>query len=127
MSAEPKKILVVEDEPTLRELFAMRLKEQGYDVSIAPDGKTALSLCSEKRPHIILLDVNLPDILGVDIVEKIHKAENEFGKPKIIVITGISYSIKDAESLWLKEFGVAAFFPKPFDLQELLDKIESIL
>lgn len=119
------KLLIIEDEPTLREFFAIRLKEQKYEVETASDGNSALKKCKEFQPNILLLDVNLPDILGIDIVEKIKAAPSEYGTPKIIVITGISYSINDAENLWIKEFGVEAFFTKPFDLSEVIEKIES--
>jgi two-component system, OmpR family, response regulator VanR len=101
--ADKKKILIVEDDKPLRELLAMRLKTQSYEVFTAEDGKTALSLCKEKKPDLMLLDVNLPDILGVDIADMIKNSKTDFGHPKIIVITGIAYSVDDPKERWQRE------------------------
>ena len=122
-----KKILIIEDEATLRNLFVQRLQELSYTIYSAPDGKTALKICEESKPDLLLLDINLPDILGIDIVEILKKNKETYGNPGIFVVTGISYSIQDAESLWLKEFKVNAFFTKPFEFNELIEKIEDFL
>ena len=122
-----KKILVIEDETTLRELFVERLKELPYTIYSAPDGNTALKICKESKPDLLLLDINLPDILGIDIVEIMKKDKTTYGDPGIFVVTGISYSVQDAEALWLKEFKVNAFFTKPFEFKELIEKIEEFL
>ena len=123
----PKKILVIEDETTLRDLFVQRLQELSHTIYSAPDGKTALKICEELKPDLLLLDINLPDILGIDIVEILKKNPETYGNPGIFVVTGISYSIQDAETLWLKEFKVNAFFTKPFEFNELIEKIEQFL
>lgn len=123
----PKKILVIEDETTLRDLFVQRLQELSHTIYSAPDGKTALKICEELKPDLLLLDINLPDILGIDIVEIMKKDKTTYGDPGIFVVTGISYSVQDAEALWLKEFKVNAFFTKPFEFKELIEKIEEFL
>jgi DNA-binding response OmpR family regulator len=120
-------ILVVEDERALRELLSLRLQAQNYEIFSAEDGQTALILCKEKKPDLMLLDVNLPDILGVDIAEVIQASKTEFGPPKIIVITGIAYSVDDPKERWQREYGVADFVTKPFDYEDLLRKIEFVL
>ena len=74
----------------------------------------------------MLLDVNLPDILGVDIAEMIRKSKADFGPPKIIVVTGIAYSIDDPKEQWQKVFGVVDFIAKPFDFEDLLKKIVKV-
>ena len=122
-----KKILVVEDETTLRELFVERLKDLSYTIYSAPDGNTALKICKECKPDLLLLDINLPDILGIDIVEILKKDIETYGHPGIFIVTGISYSVQDAESLWIKEFKVNAFFTKPFEFNELIEKIKEFL
>ena len=122
-----KKILIIEDETTLRDLFVQRLQELSYDIFSAADGKSALKICEELKPDLLLLDINLPDILGIDIVEILKKNKDTYGNPVIFIVTGISYSIQDAETLWLKEFKVNAFFTKPFEFDELIEKIEQFL
>ena len=74
----------------------------------------------------MLLDVNLPDILGVDIAETIRNSKADFGPPKIIVVTGIAYSIDDPKEQWQKVFGVVDFIAKPFDFEDLLKKIVKV-
>ena len=59
-----KKILIVDDDKTLRDLLEKNLKKENYDVYTAQDGNTALRLCREKQPDLILLDIKLPDMLG---------------------------------------------------------------
>ena len=121
------KILVVEDDKPLCDLLALRLQSQGYEVYTSQNGRGALSLCREIKPHLMLLDVNLPDILGVDIAEMIRNSKAEFGPPKIIVITGIAYSVEDPKERWEKEYGVADFIAKPFDFEDLLSRISALL
>lgn len=127
MTDKKKRILVIEDDRSLRELLAVRLRTQGYEVDSAENGKTGLSLCKEKKPDLMLLDVNLPDILGVDIAEMIRNSKADFGPPKIIVVTGIAYSIDDPKDRWQREFGVSDFITKPFDFEDLLRKITQVL
>ncbi len=124
--SDQKKVLVVEDDKPLRELLAMRLESQKYTVFSAETGQEALALMKENKPDLILLDVNLPDILGVDILDAIKASSAEYGNPKIIVLTGIAYSIDDPKERWKKEYGVADFMTKPFDYEVLLRKIETI-
>lgn len=127
MTDKKKRILVIEDDKSLRELLAVRLRTHDYEVDTAENGKTGLSLCREKKPDLMLLDVNLPDILGVDIAEIIRNSKADFGPPKIIVVTGIAYSVDDPKDRWQREFGVADFIAKPFDFEELLRKITKVL
>ena len=127
MTDKKKRILVIEDDRSLRELLAVRLRTQGYEVDSAENGKTGLSMCKEKKPDLMLLDVNLPDILGVDIAEMIRNSKADFGPPKIIVVTGIAYSIDDPKDRWQREFGVSDFITKPFDFEDLLRKITQVL
>jgi DNA-binding response OmpR family regulator len=122
-----KKILIVEDDKPLRELLKVRLEKQHYEVSSAANGQTALDLCKELHPDVMLLDVNLPDILGVDVLEAIKSSPKEYGSPKVIVLTGIAYSIDDPKERWAREYDVADFLAKPFDYEELLKKIELAL
>jgi DNA-binding response OmpR family regulator len=122
-----KTVLIVEDDRPLRELLKVRLEGQHYQVFCASNGKSALDLCREHQPDLLLLDVNLPDILGVDVLEAIHGSVKEYGNPKIIVLTGIAYSIDDPKERWTQEYQVADFLAKPFDYEELLRKIEAAL
>lgn len=122
-----KKILIVEDDKPLRDLLSIRLQSHNYETFSAEDGKTAIALCKEQKPDLMLLDVNLPDILGVDIADMVKNSKSDFGSPKIIIITGIAYSVDDPKERWQKEYQVADFISKPFDYEELLQKIAKVL
>ena len=120
-------VLIVEDDAPLRDLLSVRLQAHHYDVFTAKNGQQALEICRQHKPHLMLLDVNLPDILGIDVVENIQSAPLEFGTPKVIVLTGIAYSVDDPKERWSNEYGVADFIAKPFDYEVLLQKIETAL
>ena len=67
-----KKILVVDDEPAIRDLVQMVLTREGYQVSVAQDGQTALTLVRSIQPDLILLDLMLPDISGHEVCKRIN-------------------------------------------------------
>ncbi|MBN2145062.1 MAG: response regulator [Candidatus Aureabacteria bacterium] len=125
--SDKKTILIVEDDKPLRELLKVRLERQHFDVQCAANGQAALEICKNIHPNVILLDVNLPDILGVDVLEAIKSSPKDYGTPKVIVLTGIAYSIDDPKERWAREYDVADFLAKPFDYEELLKKIETAL
>ncbi|MBN2143022.1 MAG: response regulator [Candidatus Aureabacteria bacterium] len=125
LEGQGKKILIVEDDKPLADLISFRLQDFYYDVYHALDGTSALSLCHEIKPHVMLLDVNLPDILGTEIADTLRSKDARL--PRIIVITGMAYSTDTIKQKWTEEFGAADFITKPFDFEELLKKIKKIV
>ena len=75
MSATPKKVLVVEDDPSTAALVSKALQNGGYEVVHAPDGEAALITCVEERPDVILLDVNLPKLDGFSVAQRLKGVE----------------------------------------------------
>ena len=83
-----KSILVVEDDKFLRELLIRKLEDEGFEVSMAVDGKEALRKIEEGLPQLILLDLVLPGIDGFDILEQIKK-DPRTGKIPVIILSNL--------------------------------------
>lgn len=83
-----RKILVVEDEPELRDTYELILTTEPYDVSVAMNGKQALELCHNKTYDLILLDLMMPIMDGVQFLKQFHPDEHQ--GTKIIIISNLS-------------------------------------
>lgn len=90
-----KSILLVDDDLTLREMYAERLKAEGFKVLMAKDGEEALRVATESRPNIILLDIMMPKINGLDVLKKLKEQEGTKNIP-VIVLTAL---IQDRERM----------------------------
>jgi len=114
------KILIVEDEIKLQEFMSLYIKNAGYSVDIAGDGKTALKLFENNRYDLILLDVMLPKLNGYEVCEKIRNSS----QVPIIMLTAL-----ESENHHLKgyEQGADDYITKPFKMKILLAKIQRFL
>lgn len=111
-----KKILLVDDDASLRKLLKARLEANGYDVLLASGGKEALRIVSAKKPDLILLDIMMPDMSGEEVMRKIS-ADGEAGFTPVIFITARDTKVKGLE------LGAMDYIQKPFDSDELLARI----
>ena len=115
------KILIVEDEPALRELIQRSLEKERYVVEVAADFNSALRKIEDYDYDCVLLDIMLPDGSGLDLLEKLkamHKREN-------VIIISAKDSLED-KVLGL-ELGADDYLPKPFHLAELNARIKSVI
>ena len=121
--AETRRILVIEDERDLAELVAMKLERAGYDAHQAHDGRTGLALAGEIQPDLILLDIMLPELNGIEVAQRLRVEPATAGIP-IIMLTA-----KATESDEVVGLGAGAddYVTKPFSLGVLLARIESVL
>lgn len=115
-----EKILVVEDEITLSETLVYNLERQGYDVVAALDGHEALRLARSQNPDLILLDLMLPGVDGLEITRILRK---ESSTP-ILILTAQGEEIDRVLGL---ELGADDYMPKPFSMRELLARVKAIL
>jgi DNA-binding response OmpR family regulator len=93
-----KKILIVEDEPALKEALARKIKESGFEVLEAGNGEIALEVALKEHPDLILLDVIMPKMDGMTMLKKLR--EDEWGKgAKIIMLTNLSNAEEIEESI----------------------------
>jgi len=117
----PEKILLVEDERDLRELLGRYFDEMGYRVLLAGDGTDALDLAERERPQLILLDLSLPDLDGLETCRKL-KADEETKSIPIIIVTAHNNQLNEALAA-----GADDFVAKPVHLLELSVRVKSIL
>ncbi|MDD5686835.1 MAG: response regulator [Elusimicrobia bacterium] len=113
------KILVVDDDPEVRELLKVFLETEGYTVSLHEKGGTVISTILKETFSLVLLDVNLPDIDGIELLKKIHKVDSEL---PVMMIT----AFKDAEKV-IAAFreGAVDCILKPLNFEYLKSNIVS--
>ena len=109
-------ILVVEDDPTVRNLIATTLKSNDYRYIAAPNGDSAITAASTQQPDIVLLDLGLPDLDGVEIIRRIRT----WSQMPIIVISARS---EDADKIAALDAGADDYLTKPFSVPELLARL----
>jgi two-component system response regulator RegX3 len=112
-------ILVVEDEPTLRETVAEALETEGFEVRTAGDGQAAVATFREHRPDLMLLDLMLPGMSGMDVC-RIVRAESNI---PIVMLTARDSEVDKVVGL---EIGADDYVTKPFSLRELSARIRAI-
>ncbi|MDQ0470959.1 response regulator transcription factor [Labrys wisconsinensis] len=122
MSADPVRILVVDDEPAIRKLLHTGLGTQGYEVIDASNGKAALAAAATAEPpDLILLDLGLPDIAGHELLRRWQEA----GSPIPVVV--LSSRTDEAGIVQALELGADDYVTKPFGMNELVARIRVAL
>ncbi|MCG6945959.1 MAG: response regulator [Syntrophobacteria bacterium] len=116
-----EKILVVDDERDVRGLLSDFLTEEGYRVILATNGAEAIGLAELENPEVILLDINMPGIDGIEVCKKL-KAQEKTQFIPIIIIT----ALEDSGFIAYLE-GADDFVSKPFNLVELTFRVRSML
>jgi two-component system alkaline phosphatase synthesis response regulator PhoP len=117
----PHRILVVEDEPGLVMTLTDRLRAEGYEVDIAMDGESGLNKALEGGYHLIILDLMLPRMSGLDICRNLRKSGAEV---PILMLTARAQTIDKIVGL---EVGADDYLTKPFDMMELRARIGALL
>ena len=117
------KILIVEDEPALAKVLQMRLEMEGYAVRAAADGAEALDLIAAERPDLVLADLMMPVMDGVELTRKM-KADRKLKSIPILILTALR-SKKETQAL--EALGVAGIATKPYDSKALAEQIKQLL
>jgi len=121
--AETKTILIVEDNDLNMRLFNDLLRASGYQTLASTDGREALALTESHHPDLILMDMRLPGMSGLDITRMI-KAREHLRHIPVVAIT--ASALKGEEQMYLDE-GCDAFIAKPISIPRFLDTIERLL
>lgn len=108
-----RRILVVDDEEQIALFLSEFLKTKGYEVYVALDGRSALQEVKNKKPHVVLLDIMMPGLSGIDVLKEIRKIDPEIG---VIMVTALMD--QDLAKCAL-EMGAYDYVTKPFDLDYL--------
>jgi len=118
-----KRILVVDDEPSILETIKFHLEISDYDVLSAVDGMEALKLARTEKPDLILLDLMLPKMDGFKVC-KMLKMDRRYKNIPIVMLTAKAGSIDEVEGY---QSGADAYVKKPFDLEALGSVVEEML
>ena len=118
-----KRVLVVDDHPDNRQILRVLLDNAGYQMIEAEDGEGALAAAEEHRPDLILMDVQLPKLSGLDATRQL-RADPKTAAIPIVVITSFALS-GDAEKA--KAAGASAYLAKPYSPRELLQMIRNLV
>lgn len=113
-------ILLIDDEEVLRSSLSYALTKEGYQVTTAADGQTALKLFHKEVPDVIILDLMLPGIDGMEICWRIRA----FSNVPILMLTAKD---QDIDKVWGLEAGADDYITKPFNTRELLARIKAVL
>ncbi len=114
------KILVVDDEPAVTDLLIYNLRKSGYEALVATDGREALRLACQANPDLVLLDLMIPEIDGLDVCRELRKTSSV----PIIMITARGEEIDRVVGL---ELGADDYISKPFSVRELMARIKAVL
>jgi len=119
---DTNKVLVVDDDAALVKMLNVRLWAEGYETELAVDGDTAIALAREHHPDLILLDIAMPGVTGVDVIEKLRDSYGSEDIP-VIIMTAYPHMIDLVKGY----DAVKECFVKPFDLPALVTRIRDIL
>ena len=118
-----KKILIADDESSLRFLLRKTLEGNGFDILEAADGKQALALAQKQVPDLIIMDVVMPDLYGSEVCERLRKQPKTARIPIIIITANVNlYNEEQA-----KESGADYYMTKPFSPLKLKNLVHQIL
>src|SRR3954452_15983912 len=117
----PPFVLVVEDDPSVRGLLQTLLSAEGYDVGTASDGLAGLVKASSRRPSLILLDLMMPDLGGIRVLEEL-RGDPALADVPVIVVTGKI----DAVAAMKQILGEDSVFAKPFGVAQLLARVAEV-
>jgi CheY-like chemotaxis protein len=118
-----KQILVVDDDPLMHRLFQHHLERAGYQMISARSGREALDIASRQPPQLIVMDIMMPDIDGLEALRELKKADATKAIPVIVITAnGLHVSRKESESS-----GAAVFLTKPFSPVQLLTEIRRLV
>ena len=120
----PKKVLIVDDDPFILDMYSLKLRELDFDIETAMDGKVALEKLAKFSPDVVLLDIILPVMDGFEMLMEM-KRNKDFGKVKVILLTnlGEKHDIERGRALGADDYIIKAHFTPT----EVVEKIKNLL
>lgn len=120
---ERPKVLIAEDEETIVESLSFLMEKEGYDVSVATDGRTAISMIARDIPDMVLLDVMMPVCDGFEVVRAARNDPKTRQMP-IMMLTAKTREVDRRKGL---ELGVDDFVTKPFSTRDVVSRVKALL
>lgn len=118
----PITVLVIDDEPGVREVLRLTLSMEGLEVTTVADGIAALDALKQSQPDVILLDIMMPFLDGYDVLDSIRQSEN--GSRVQVILMSAKSNDDDVWEGWTK--GADSYITKPFDIQLVVDEIRRV-
>jgi CheY-like chemotaxis protein len=118
----PAKILIVEDDADSREMLAVLLAGRGYDITCAVDGEEALAVVEAERPALIITDISMPVMDGIDLIKRLQHHPEWKTIPVLVMSAFRSGIVSDA-----MHAGATAATVKPLDIDKLFELIEQLI
>ncbi|MBF0198459.1 MAG: response regulator transcription factor [Planctomycetes bacterium] len=116
-------LLIIEDEPDIQEMLSFNLRQEGFRVFTSSSGEDGLDMVRRKRPHLVLLDLMLPGMNGMDVCRQIRK-DSDLDDTRILMLTAKS---EEADVVSGMELGADDYVTKPFSNRVLLARIRTLL
>lgn len=113
------RVLVVDDDPAIRKLLDLSLSLEGMEITSAEDGVAGFQAARQLHPDVILLDVMMPGMSGIDVLKRIRQ-DSELGDSRVILVTAKAADA-DAWAGWCS--GADSYVTKPFDIEEVSSEI----
>ncbi len=117
------RILLIEDEPNIQRLICYALQTKGHDVSVVQDGSDGLQVARAKTPGLILLDMVMPEMSGMEVLMAL-KGDSSLKSIPVLIVTA---SAQKEEAERAIELGAAAYLIKPFHIQDLHEAVMELL
>lgn len=118
-----KSVVIIEDEPFIIEALTFLLENEGLDVQSISDGANAIDFIIKSKPNLVILDIMLPNVSGMKILEDIRSMD-EISNLPVLMLTAKGQK-KDRRAA--EEAGVSKFMTKPFDNQELIENVKAMI
>jgi DNA-binding response OmpR family regulator len=119
----PKKVLIVDDEPSIIVPLQFLMEQNGYETSVAFSGEEAIETVAASHPNLILLDIMLPIIDGFEVCQRVRE-NPEWNDIRIILLTAMGSEANIAKGLAL---GADAYITKPFSNSEVIAKVKELV
>lgn len=117
------RVLLVEDAPFLRYAFGRLLRLQGFDVREANDGQDALACLADFKPELVLTDLMMPVMSGLELISRLHSSPETANIP-VVAITADATNHAEEQA---RRAGASDFITKPVDLPELLERLRNLM
>ncbi|HEX3540726.1 MAG TPA: response regulator transcription factor [Acidimicrobiales bacterium] len=122
--SRPNRVLVVDDEEHITELVGMALGYNGFDVERVGSGRAALAAVERRKPDLIVLDVMLPDLDGLEVARRLRQSEGAGTRIPVIFLTARDTTADKVKGL---RTGSDDYVTKPFSIEELVERVKAVL
>lgn len=119
----PKKLLVVDDSASMRQLVSFTIRDAGFDVLVAENGKDALGKLAGTKVDMVITDLNMPEMDGVELIRKL-RSMSDYKFAPIVMLTTESQETKKLEG---RQAGASGWIVKPFSPEQLLDVVRKFM